>query len=199
MLVGGDWFETVPLDRGRTLLALGDVMGHGLDAAVAMSRYQAMLRVIAAREPAPDRILLELDHLLHTTGAERPATCVIAVADPRRGTCTYSSAGHLPPVLFGPDGRAALQPVPPGPPLGTGHGQYVSFTGPCGPGHTLLLYTDGLIERRHEDIDTSLCRLTRIRAAVGAMDPGELLDQVLAEAAPVDPEDDIALVAARPK
>ncbi|MDN3025267.1 SpoIIE family protein phosphatase [Streptomyces sp. S.PB5] len=197
VLVGGDWFETVPLAHGRTLLVLGDVMGHGLDAAVAMSRYQAMLRVIAARESAPDRILRELDHLLHTTGAERPATCVAAVIDPRRATCTYASAGHLPPVLFGPDGRAALLPVNPGPPLGTGHRQYVPFAGPYEPGHTLLLYTDGLIERRHEDIDASLHRLTRIRTGAACLDPGGLLDLVLAEAAPTDPEDDIALVAAR--
>ncbi|WP_405817918.1 SpoIIE family protein phosphatase [Streptomyces sp. NBC_01390] len=194
VLVGGDWFETVALDHGRTLLALGDVMGHGLEAAVAMSRYQAMLRVVAAREPGPDRILLELDHLLHTTGADRPATCLIAIADPRRGICTYASAGHLPPVVFRPDGLATLLPVPPGPPLGTGHSRYVSFTAPCEPGHTLLLYTDGLIERRHEDIDASLRRLTRIR---GCPAPEELLDLVLDQVAPTDPEDDIALVAAR--
>ncbi|MDX2544705.1 SpoIIE family protein phosphatase [Streptomyces sp. WI04-05B] len=194
VLVGGDWFETVALDHGRTLLALGDVMGHGLEAAVAMSRYQAMLRVVAAREPGPDRILLELDHLLHTSGADRPATCLIAIADPRRGICTYASAGHLPPVVFRPDGRATLLPVPPGPPLGTGHSRYVSFTAPCEPGHTLLLYTDGLIERRHEDIDASLRRLTRIR---GCPAPEDLLDQVLDQVAPIDPEDDIALVAAR--
>ncbi|WP_199835110.1 SpoIIE family protein phosphatase [Streptomyces sp. NRRL WC-3618] len=194
VLVGGDWFETVALDDGRTLLALGDVMGHGLEAAVAMSRYQAMLRVVAAREPGADRILLELDHLLHTTAADRPATCVIAIADPRRGICTYASAGHLPPVVFRPDGRATLLPVPPGPPLGTGHSQYVSLTAPCEPGHTLLLYTDGLIERRHEDIDASLRRLTRVR---GCPAPEDLLDQVLDLVAPDDPEDDIALVAAR--
>jgi PAS domain S-box-containing protein len=197
VLVGGDWFETVPLAHGRTLLVLGDVMGHGLDAAVAMSRYQAMLRVIAAREHTPDRILRELDDLLHTTGAERPATCVAAVIDPRTGTCTYASAGHLPPVRFGPDGRAVLLPVPPGPPLGTGHRQYVPYAERYAPGHTLLLYTDGLIERRHEDIDASLRRLTRIRTATGTMDPGGLLDLVLSEVAPPDPEDDIALVAAR--
>ncbi|WP_105970917.1 SpoIIE family protein phosphatase [Streptomyces geranii] len=194
VLVGGDWYETVALGDGRTLLALGDVMGHGLEAAVAMSRYQAMLRVIAAREPAPDRILLELDDLLHTTAADRPATCVIAVADPRRGICTFANAGHLPPVLFGPDGRAALLPVPPGPPLGTGDSRYVSYTAPCRPDHTLLLYTDGLVERRHEDIDASLRRLTRVRGRPG---PEELLDLVLDEVAPEDPEDDIALVAAR--
>lgn len=195
VLVGGDWFETVALDRGRTLLAVGDVMGHGIQAAAAMSRYQAMLRIVAAREPGPDRILVELDHLLHTTGAERPATCVIAVADPAEGTCTCASAGHLPPVMFGPDGQSAFLPVAPGPPLGTGHGRYTSLTVPWERDATLLLYTDGLVERRHEDIDASLARLTRIHAGTA---PADLIGQVLAQVAPDDPEDDIALLAARP-
>lgn len=195
-LVGGDWYETVALGDGRTLLAVGDVMGHGLDAAVAMSRYQAMLRVAATGEPVPGRILRELDVLLDTAGEERPATCVIAIADPERGACALASAGHLPPVLFGPGGRAAPVPVPPGPPLGVGRSRYETVACPYGPGDTLLLYTDGLIERRHEDIDTSLDRLTHI-PATGPRTPDQLLDHLLSELAPAAPEDDIALVAAR--
>ncbi|MEU6347958.1 SpoIIE family protein phosphatase [Streptomyces sp. NPDC047072] len=195
-LVGGDWYETVALDDGRTLLAVGDVMGHGLDAAVAMSRYQAMLRVAASRENDPGRILCELDELLSATGEERPATCVVAIADPRRGLCALASAGHLPPVVFAPDGRAEAVPVPPGPPLGAGHRCYETVAGLHPPGHTLLLYTDGLIERRHEDIDASLARLTRI-GALTSPTPDELLDHVLTQVAPHTPEDDIALVAAR--
>ncbi|EKX63284.1 SpoIIE family protein phosphatase [Streptomyces ipomoeae] len=195
-LVGGDWYETVALGDGRTLLAVGDVMGHGLDAAVAMSRYQAMLRVAATVEPVPGRILRELDVLLDTAGEERPATCVIAIADPGRGVCSLASAGHLPPVLFGPGGRAAPLRVPPGPPLGVGRCRFETVVCPYGPGDTLLLYTDGLIERRHEDIDTSLLRLTHIPAA-GPCTPDQLLDHLLSELAPAAPEDDIALVAAR--
>ena len=195
-LVGGDWFETVALPGGLTLLAVGDVMGHGLEAAVAMSRYQAMLRVAAGRHTAPERILAELDELLRRTGAERPATCVVAIADPARGVCTYASAGHLPPVVFVAGGGAELLPVPPGPPLGTGFGGYEPYTGPCEPGRALLLYTDGLVERRHEDIDVSLRRLTALRPAAD-LAPDGLLDTVLAALAPAEPEDDIAVVAAR--
>uniref|UniRef100_UPI002F908224 SpoIIE family protein phosphatase n=1 Tax=Streptomyces sp. NBC_01562 TaxID=2975879 RepID=UPI002F908224 len=84
--------------------------------------------------------------------------------------------------------------VPPGPSLSTGGSRYRPFTGSCAPGHPLLLYTDGLVERRHEDIDGSLCRLTA--AAVTA--PGDLLDLLLAEIVRDDPADDIALIAARP-
>ncbi|KPI17118.1 putative PAS/PAC sensor protein [Actinobacteria bacterium OK074] len=197
-LVGGDWFETVALDDGRTLLAMGDVMGHGLEAAVAMSRYQAMLRVVAEEGADPDGILDRLADLLLRTGNERPATCLIAVADPRNAICTMASAGHLPPVVFTRAGKAALVPVPPGPPLGTVRTRYTSYTIPCTPGGTLLLYTDGLIERRTEDIDVSLRRLTRVRPRPGAA-PEDLLDQVLAEVAPASPEDDIALLAARPR
>ncbi|MFD7004136.1 SpoIIE family protein phosphatase [Streptomyces mirabilis] len=94
--------------------------------------------------------------------------------------------------------RGGLLLVPPGPPLSTGGSRYRSFTGSCAPGHPLLLYTDGLVERRHEDIDGSLCRLTRIRTAAAVTAPGDLLDLLLAEIVPDDPADDIALIAARP-
>ncbi|MGW0708175.1 SpoIIE family protein phosphatase [Streptomyces sp. NPDC002643] len=198
-LVGGDWYETVALGGGRTLLAVGDVMGHGLDAAVAMSRYQAMLRVAATGDPVPGRILRELDVLLDTAGEERPATCVIAIADPGRGSCALASAGHLPPMLFGPGGRAEAVPVPPGPPLGVGRSHYETVVCPYEPGATLLLYTDGLIERRHEDIDTSLDRLAHVPATGPRTTPDQLLDHLLSELAPAAPEDDIALVAARTK
>jgi PAS domain S-box-containing protein len=195
-LVGGDWFEIVPLPGGRTLLAIGDVMGHGLDAAVAMSHYQAMLRVAAAQDLPPELILQQMDLLLRQAGVDRPATCLVVIADPARGHCVYANAGHLPPAAIDPDGHVALVPVPPGPPLATGLGSYRSVTGPCPQGRTLLLYTDGLVERRTEDIDVSLARLTDMRLS-GAEDCEELLTRLVAEIAPTRPEDDIAIMAAR--
>ena len=199
-LVGGDWFEIVPLPGGRTLLAIGDVMGHGLDAAVAMSHYQAMLRVAAAQNLPPELILDRMDVLLYQAGVERPATCLVAIADPVRGSCVFANAGHLPPAAVDARGRVRLLSVPPGPPLGTGLGTglgcYERVTGACPPGGTLLLYTDGLVERRTEDIDVSLARLTDVRLS-GAEGCEKLLTRLLAEIAPAEPEDDIAVMAAR--
>ncbi|MFD0572865.1 PP2C family protein-serine/threonine phosphatase [Kitasatospora gansuensis] len=129
--------------------------------------------------------------------AERPATCLLVLADPVRGECTYASAGHLPPVVIEADGSTRLLMLPTGPPLGVGLGGHTSLTVPCGPGRTLLLYTDGLIERRVEDIDVSLHRLTTLRPVPG-MPLTEIVDHVLHSlGTPGAAEDDIAVLAAR--
>ncbi|MFG3227740.1 SpoIIE family protein phosphatase [Kitasatospora sp. NPDC048194] len=200
-VVGGDWYETVRLPFGRTLLAMGDVMGHGVEAAVDMSHYRSALRDIAGMDLPPHRILRQLDHVISADDSARPATCLLVLADPGRSRWTLSSAGHLPPALITPDHPTELLRTPTGPPLGTGLGGYEQSSHPLVPGQTLLLYTDGLVERRGEDIDTSLERLAALRLPVtGELD--DLLDAVLhALAPPPAPaaEDDIALLAARPR
>lgn len=121
-LVGGDWFETVRLHFGRTLLVVGDVMGHGLEAAVDMNAYRHVLREVASTDLAPHRVLRQLDALSAAEDDRRPATCLIVRVDPARGTAAYASAGHLPPAVFTADGTGGLLDVPVGPPLGTGVG-----------------------------------------------------------------------------
>ncbi|MET9218985.1 SpoIIE family protein phosphatase [Streptomyces sp. NPDC088197] len=197
-LVGGDWFDTLALPGGVTLLAMGDVMGHGVEAAVEMSHYRSMLRVVAGEGDAPDRVLRRMDALLAAAGAQRPGTCLLGLADPARGGCFFASAGHLPPAVVTPDGRVRLLAVPPGPPLGADlRGTYETVYVPWRAGETLLLYTDGLVERRTEDIDASLARL----ASLVLPPDGEPLDALLARIvhrlAPSAAEDDVALLAAR--
>ncbi|MEV5797603.1 PP2C family protein-serine/threonine phosphatase [Streptomyces collinus] len=198
VLVGGDWCETVRLHFGRTLLVVGDVMGHGLEAAVDMSAYRSALRYIASADLPPHRVLRQLDDIAATEGGRRPATCLLARADPGRGRLTLSSAGHLPPLLIEQDGRAALLGVPVGPPLGTGFGGYESATHELAPGQTLVLFTDGLVERRGEDIDSSLARLAALRFTPGdGVD--HILDTILARLDARHAEDDVAVLAARPQ
>ena len=202
-LVGGDWFDTLALPGGLTLLAMGDVMGHGVEAAVEMSHYRSMLRVVAGDTPeapgegAPDRILSRLDELLTAACAERPGTCLIGLADPVRGGAWFANAGHLPPAMISPDGAIGLVPVPPGPPLGADlRGAYETVYVPWPAGHTLLLYTDGLVERRTEDIDTSLARLAELRLPnAGPLET--LLGRLVHLLAPAAAEDDVALLVAR--
>ena len=196
-MVGGDWFETIRLSFGRTLLVIGDVMGHGVEAAVDMSAYRALLRYVAATDLPPHRILRQLDHLTSQTDATRPATCLLALVEPARYRVTFASAGHLPPTLLRPDGPAQLLDVPTGPPLGTGLGDYEAVIHPLDPGQVLLLYTDGLVERRTEDIDASLARLTRLCRPQKGASLEELLDHVLDTVVPAAPDDDIAILAAR--
>ncbi|WP_408057440.1 PP2C family protein-serine/threonine phosphatase [Streptomyces chiangmaiensis] len=195
-LVGGDWFETVRLHFGRTLLALGDVMGHGLDAAVDMNAYRSMLRYIASTDLPPHRVLRRLDAAVAEDGNRRPATCVLVQVDPARGTASLTSAGHLPPALFAADGTGELLDVPVGPPLGTGAGGYELTSRSLSPEDTLLLFTDGLVERREEDIDVSLARLAALRLPPGAS-VEELLTDVLARLDARHAEDDVAVLAAR--
>ncbi|MFI9809016.1 PP2C family protein-serine/threonine phosphatase [Streptomyces sp. NPDC052301] len=195
-LVGGDWCETVRLHFGRTLLVVGDVMGHGLEAAVDMAAYRSSLRYIASADLPPHRVLRQLDELAADEPDRRPATCLIAQVDPNRGQVTFASAGHLPPAVLDGQGRTSLLPVPVGPPLGTGLGGYEPATCRLDPSQALLLFTDGLVERRGEDIDRSLQRLTEVdfRAASGLED---ILDTVLARLEARHTEDDVAVLAAR--
>lgn len=162
-LVGGDWFETIRLHYGRTLLVVGDVMGHGLDAAVDMNAYRSTLRDVASTDLAPHRVLRRLDALAAEDAARRPATCLLVRVDPARGVAMFAGAGHLPPAVFGADGSASLVDLPVGPPLGTGVGGYEAVTRAITPQETLLMFTDGLVERRGEDIDVSLARLVGVR------------------------------------
>lgn len=195
-LVGGDWFETVRLHFGRTLLVVGDVMGHGLDAAVDMNAYRSTLRDVASTDLAPHRVLRQLDALVAEDPARRPATCLLVRMDPTRGVADFASAGHLPPAIFGADSSAALVDVPVGPPLGTGVGGYEGVTRAITTEETLLMFTDGLVERRGEDIDVSLARLAGLRLPVGAA-VEELVDAVVAGLDARHAEDDVAVLAAR--
>ncbi|GGY59053.1 PP2C family protein-serine/threonine phosphatase [Streptomyces omiyaensis] len=195
-LVGGDWFETVRLHFGRTLLVVGDVMGHGLDAAVDMNAYRTALREVAATDLPPHRVLRHLDAVVAQDGARRPATCLLVRVDPGRGTATFASAGHLPPAVFGPDGSAGLVELPVGPPLGTGVGGYEPATRTLAPGDTLLLFTDGLVERRGEDIDASLARLSGLRLP-SELAPEGIVDAVLSRLDAHRAEDDVAVLATR--
>ncbi|WP_165845652.1 SpoIIE family protein phosphatase [Streptacidiphilus pinicola] len=195
-VVGGDWYESVRLPFGRTLLVIGDVMGHGVEAAVDMSTYRSMLRYVAVMDLPPHRILRQLDAMISENDAARPATCLLALVDPPRNRVTFASAGHLPPALVTPNGVTELVPVPSGPPLGTGVGGYQQLVRELGSGDVLLLYTDGLVERRHEDIDVSLERLAALPLpAAGDLD--DLLDAALHSSTPSEAEDDIAVLAAR--
>ncbi|MFE0462015.1 SpoIIE family protein phosphatase [Kitasatospora sp. NPDC058965] len=194
--VGGDWYDTVALPGGRTLLVVGDVMGHGLDAAAAMSEYRSLVRSLALQRRSPAGILNEAERILDALAPERVATCVLALVDPGQLHATFASAGHLPPVHLRADGTVQLLDLPIGPPLGAGVGGYEQLTLPFDAGASLLLYTDGLIERRGTDIEDSLAALRGL-----PLDPAapleHLIDTALTGLAAGHGEDDVAVLAAR--
>lgn len=196
--VGGDWFDTLALPHGRTLLVVGDVMGHGIRAASAMSEYRSVLRTLAIQSSTPDFVLLQAERTVLTLELDRVATCLLALLDPRRECVTFSNAGHVPPLLVAPDGTRTLLSLPVAPPLGVGLGSFSATTVPMPAGSVLLLCTDGLIERRDRDIGTGLHALANLPLAPTAPLPA-LLDTVTAHLDPSASEDDVAILLARTK
>jgi serine phosphatase RsbU (regulator of sigma subunit) len=193
--VGGDWYDVIGLGGGRTALVIGDVMGRGLRAAAVMGQLRTAVRAYARLDLPPHEVMRLLDGLAMEIDANQIATCTYAVWDPTPGTLVYASAGHLPLLLRGPDGTVLRGEEQNGPPLGTGDGSHLSHTLRLLPGTTGVLYTDGLVERRDEDIDQGIDLLARTLS--GAAGGPEVVCARLLRAMGVtaDHDDDVAVLA----
>jgi serine phosphatase RsbU (regulator of sigma subunit) len=192
--VGGDWYEALALPGGRAAFTVGDVAGHGVRAAVTMGRLRAAIHTLARLELPPGEMLQHVDELMGELGVSEPhfATCVCTVFDAVTGMCELASAGHLPPLLAEPGTAGRYLDLPPAPPLGVGVGPAKTSLIEVADGSLLVLYTDGLVERRGCDIDVGLARLRDLfgpdatsrplddlcRAALAAADGGEQRDDV---------------------
>lgn len=162
--VGGDWFDVIPLSGMRVAMVVGDVIGHGIQASATMGRLRTAVRTLADIDLAPDELLTHLDDLVvrlsqeagheGTTG-EVGATCLYAVYDPISRRCTLARAGHPSPVMVQPGESPRQLRLPSGPPLGLGGLPFESIEIDLPEGTVLGLYTDGLIESRDRDVDTS--------------------------------------------
>ena len=159
--VGGDWYDVITLGAGRTALVIGDVMGRGVRAAAVMGQLRTAVRAYARLDLPPHEVLQLLDVLAAEIDASQIATCVYAVHDPNEGHLVYASAGHLPILVCDEDGTVHRAEDPTGPPLGTGGWLHTSGSIALPPGSTAVLYTDGLVERRSEDIDEGVASLER--------------------------------------
>ncbi|GAA3478588.1 ATP-binding SpoIIE family protein phosphatase [Streptomyces yanii] len=159
--VGGDWYDVITLGAGRTALVIGDVMGRGVRAAAVMGQLRTAVRAYARLDLPPHEVLQLLDGLAAEIDASQIATCAYAVHDPNEGRLVYASAGHLPILVRDEDGSVRRAEDPTGPPLGTGGWIHTSGTIALPPGSTAVLYTDGLVERRSEDIDEGVAALER--------------------------------------
>ncbi|MFI8348769.1 SpoIIE family protein phosphatase [Streptomyces sp. NPDC085596] len=192
--VGGDWYDVLPLSDGKVGLVVGDVMGSGVRAAAIMGQLRTTTRALARLDLPPAELLAHLDETAATL-SESFATCVYAVCDPKRGTCTFSCAGHLPPVLVQPGHEATLLGIPTAAPLGVGGVPFGTLEVELPEGSLLALYTDGLVETRYDAIDVGLHSLCRaLEGATGSLQQtcDMLLDTVDHSSA-----DDMALLLAR--
>ena len=195
--VGGDFYDVVELDDGRLVMFIGDVMGRGVGAAAAMAQARAAVRAYAALDPRPALVLSRLDAMFEHYGSEQLVTLLYLVADPRTDTVTIANAGHPPPVLLRSDGSAHQLASADGPPLGVGAPtrteEHVRFRA----GDALIAFTDGLIERRGEDITDGQDRLTAAGVALAGLPLADLVPTLVGQVSDPSRDDDIAVLAAR--
>jgi serine phosphatase RsbU (regulator of sigma subunit) len=199
--VCGDWYDLVDLVGGNRIgVSVGDVVGHGLEAAGVMGQLRSALSATSRVADGPGEALDVLGRYAHVVDGAESATVVTTFIDFDTGTITYSSAGHPPPALVHPDGHVEFLDQATDPPLDARPDPRprpeatTTFT----EGATLVLYTDGLVERRREDIDTGLARLADSLTRHRRAEPETLADAVLLELLPPGGStDDTALIVVR--
>ncbi|MGY1744746.1 SpoIIE family protein phosphatase [Blastococcus sp. SYSU D00695] len=205
--VGGDWYDAFLQSSGATVLVIGDVVGHDTEAAAAMGHLRGLLRGIATySDAAPAEVLRGLDASMAVLGTDVLATAAVARLEQtddelRRGLTRlrWANAGHLPPLVLRPDGSVGepaswLGDLLLGVDSGTARREYELV---LERGSTVLLYTDGLVERRDSDLDAGIRRLRETLAELAHLPLEQLLDEVLERLVDGRPEDDVALVAVR--
>ncbi len=194
-LVGGDWYDTLMLPSQEVLLVVGDIAGHGIDAVTGMVAARNCLRGLAITGAGPAELLGFLNRAIYHLTDGVVGTVVCGLYDPARRMLRWARAGHLPPIVIR-DGTATALPLPRGVLLGTApDAAYEEFTTSLAVADTMLLFTDGMIERRDVPIDEALGEFAR-RAAAPQPSAAVLADHVLAHAAS-DTGDDACLVAVR--
>ncbi len=195
--VGGDWYDAIGLPAGRVLLVMGDVSGKGLAAASTLGALRSAIRAYALEGHGPAQIAERLNtFVLAEPAREHMATLVLAVFDPVDAELSYVNAGHPPPLTLHADGTPQFLTGARSVPLGVlPFPAYEEETVTLEPGGAVVLYTDGLVERRTENIDLGLDRLS-VAAGDGAMEPEALCDRLLEAALPDGAtSDDVALLA----
>jgi serine phosphatase RsbU (regulator of sigma subunit)/integral membrane sensor domain MASE1/anti-sigma regulatory factor (Ser/Thr protein kinase) len=197
--VGGDWYDTIPLEEGRLALVVGDMVGHGIDAAISMGRLRTALSALAVHSESPSTLLSELDEVVSRSVGSTYATIFYALVDVGRGTVTYSSAGHPPALLVSPDGqtrwldRAQTEPV---------HGRpatRLQANATFDPGSCLVLYSDGLIEQRGQSLAVGLESLEQIAATLADQTPDQICNALFERlTGSSERDDDVVVMVMRP-
>ncbi len=200
--IGGDWYDIIPLPGGRVGAVIGDVQGHDTHAAAVMGQLRIVLRAYAAEGHTPATVMARASVFLHELDTDRFATCTYVEADPTTGVVQAVRAGHVEPLLQDTDGSCRRLPVEGGLPLGLsaefGRLDYPVTTREMDPGQTLLLYTDGLVERPGVDLDEGAMWLSAL-VRRGPRDLQELADHLCEEVDDRGGDDDVAILLLRRK
>ena len=194
--VGGDWYDVLGLPDGRTVLVVGDVMGRGARAALVMSQLRRVVRACTLMRVPPLELMGSLDRLVVQRFPQQVVTCLYAVFDPVDLSLRYLNAGHVPPLLIHPDGTCTRMTFATHPPLGVGQPFEELHRVDLTPGAGVVLYTDGLVECRGQEIEAGI---ESLRRAVAALDVPlrDVPDALVKTRLPQGPEDDVAILVAR--
>jgi PAS domain S-box-containing protein len=197
--VGGDWYDVVPLDDGRVAIAVGDIVGRGINAAAVMGQLRSALSALARTTESVVEAVARLDRFAHGIEGAKATTLLYGVVDPVANTLCFTSAGHPPALVVDARGNAQY--------LAGGRGWPLAVADPdrprpeavaeLPPGSTIVLFTDGLVERRTEALEDGLARLARAAGSRVHLPVERLCDELLDELVGEDHNDDIALVAMR--
>ena len=199
VLVGGDWYDAVPLEDGGLLVAIGDVVGHGVRAATWMGKLRTLVQFCALDGMAPAAMLHRLNAYCFSAVGSDMATALVGIYRPEDGSLRLASAGHPPPLVRRADGSTAIVWEGRGPPLcASDAARYEETEITLEYGDVLVLFTDGLVERRGETFDAGLERLARA-VALDARDLDQMADSLTTSLLGTDkPADDVALLLFRP-
>ncbi|OLT46605.1 hypothetical protein BJF85_16350 [Saccharomonospora sp. CUA-673] len=197
--IGGDWYDAFARSDGTVVLTVGDVTGHGLDAAVVMGQLQNALRAYALEGHGPASSLRLVHELLREGRGSLYATAVVVEMQLRTGVIRWASAGHPPPLVQDPSGAVTYLDAEHGPMLGVDpRCRIPEHQRSLAPGSSVALYTDGLIERRTSDLDAGMARLARVFERGGGGAPAERTETVLHEMlGGTDHDDDVCLLLCR--
>ncbi|MGI8677437.1 MAG: GAF domain-containing SpoIIE family protein phosphatase [Jatrophihabitans sp.] len=205
--VGGDWYDALLPPDGATTLMIGDVAGHDIAAASVMGQLRNLLRAFAWEhdDEPPSALIARLDHVMTDLGVTTMTTLMVArieqgkaAAEAGQRVLRWSCAGHPAPILIDADGTPTLLTGRPDPPLAVLPGvERRDHLATIGPGQTLLMYTDGLIEDHGQDIVARQLRLLQVLSDGRELGLDDLVDSVLRDMVGKDPDDDVALVAVR--
>ncbi|MEW2611775.1 SpoIIE family protein phosphatase [Streptomyces sp. NPDC047880] len=209
--LGGDWYDLIPLSGARVALVVGEVPGHGIDAAAAMGQLRTAVRTLAALDLPPEEVLAHLDDLVARSAREEgaepgtvgaPGTqsvgsgCLYVIYDPVDGGCAMAAAGHPAPAVVRSDGSVVFVELPQGPPLGVGGPPFEAVELSLAEGSTLALHTDGLLARGETwAVDAGRDRLRRALERGGPLE--SYCQSVVDALVPAHPYDDVALLMAR--
>ena len=193
---GGDFYDVIEVAGGRYAAVVGDVMGRGLDAAASMAQVRSTVRAYAVEDPDPVMVFRRVDAFFGWTQLEQLVTMVYLLIDPSAGTVQLASAGHLPPLLVERGSARAVSRAAE-PPFGVERPDRHALALSLNPGDSLVLITDGLVERRGEDIDEGVRRVLAAAAASSATRADELLEHILAATQHRGHDDDVTVLVLR--